>query len=96
MDMHIGDLHSTIVDRELEIIQDLLEEVLDCEEAIFTACDICAELDCLLSFSEASRFHKFQRPEMTEENIIDIVQGRFVAFIVILDLQPTYIKTSTL
>jgi len=81
MDVHIGDLHSTIVDRELEIIQELLEEVLKCDESIAVACDVCAELDCLLSFSEASRIHDFQRPEMTEENIVEIVQGRFVVIL---------------
>jgi len=78
MDAHIGDLHSTIVDRELEIIQELLEEVLKCDESIAAACDVCAELDCFLSFSEASRIYNFQRPEMTEQNIVEIVQGRFV------------------
>jgi DNA mismatch repair protein MSH5 len=96
MDVHIGDLHSTIVDRELEIIEELLEEVLKCDEAISAACDVCAELDCLLSFSEASRVHNFERPEMTDENVIDIVQGRFVADIVVLDPQLIYVKTSSL
>jgi DNA mismatch repair protein MSH5 len=81
MDVHVGDLHSTIVDRELEIIQELLEEVLKYDEAISVACDVCAELDCLLSFSEASRIYNFTRPEMTEENVIDIAQGRCVAHV---------------
>lgn len=43
-----------------------------------SACDVCAELDCLLSFAEASAAGSFVRPEMVEENIIDIKQGRYV------------------
>jgi len=76
MDTHIGDLHSTIVDRELEILQELVEEVRKHDEVIALTCDICAELDCLLSFSEASRLYNFKRPEMTEGNYIEIIQGR--------------------
>ena len=76
MDTHVGDLHSTIVDRELEIIQDLLEEIIKHDKTIATACDVCAELDCLLSFSEVSRSYNLRRPEMIEENYIEIIQGR--------------------
>jgi len=76
MDTYIGDLHSTIVDRELEIIQELLEEVLKFEHEISAACDVCAELDCLLSFASASRIFEYQRPQMVKENITEIIQGR--------------------
>ncbi|KAF5315435.1 hypothetical protein D9619_007366 [Psilocybe cf. subviscida] len=76
MDTHIGDLHSTIVDRELEIIQELLEEVLLCDDLVSSACDVCAELDCLLSFAEATRVYDYTRPEMVDENMIEIIQGR--------------------
>ena len=76
MDTHIGDLHSTIVDRELEIVQELLEEVLKCGEEIETACNVCAELDCLLSFAAASRQYNYRRPEMVEDNILKVIQGR--------------------
>jgi DNA mismatch repair protein MSH5 len=76
MDTHIGDLHSTIVDRELEIVQELLEEVLKCDEVIRTACTVCAELDCLLSFASASRQYNYRRPEMVQDNILKITQGR--------------------
>ncbi|EMD39519.1 hypothetical protein CERSUDRAFT_111843 [Gelatoporia subvermispora B] len=76
MDHHIGDLHPSIVDREIEIIQALLEKILLYEEALCHACDICAEIDCLLSFAEASRAYNYRRPEMTNENVLDIKQGR--------------------
>ncbi|PCH37347.1 hypothetical protein WOLCODRAFT_167438 [Wolfiporia cocos MD-104 SS10] len=76
MDAHIGDLHSSIVDREIEIVQYLLEKILVFDEALSYICDVCAELDCLLSFAEAAREHNYVRPQMTEDNIIDIKQGR--------------------
>ncbi|KAF8158095.1 hypothetical protein B0H34DRAFT_749503 [Crassisporium funariophilum] len=76
MDTHIGDLHSTIVDRELEIVQELLEMVLQCDEEISSACSVCAELDCLLSFAGASRQFDYRRPEMVQDNVIEIIQGR--------------------
>lgn len=48
-------------------------------------CDICAELDCLLSFAEAARAYDYRPPTMTDANIIDIRQGRCDMTIPILD-----------
>lgn len=48
------------------------------DEAISVSCDLCAELDCLLSFSEAATTFNFVRPRMSEENVIEIIQGRYV------------------
>ncbi|OJA09631.1 hypothetical protein AZE42_01410 [Rhizopogon vesiculosus] len=76
MDTHIGDLHPSIVDREIEIVQELLERILVFSEGMRHACDICAELDCLLAFAEASRANNYCRPQMTVDRIIDIDQGR--------------------
>ncbi|KZT11913.1 uncharacterized protein LAESUDRAFT_670086 [Laetiporus sulphureus 93-53] len=76
MDAHIGDLHPMIVDREIEIVQSLLEKILVFKEVVSHVCDACAELDCLLSFAEASRACNYNRPHMVDDNIIDIRQGR--------------------
>ncbi|KAI0366907.1 hypothetical protein BV20DRAFT_951195 [Pilatotrama ljubarskyi] len=76
MDVHIGDLHPAIVDREIEIVQALQEKVLVYAPDISRACDICAELDCLLSFAAATRSYDYRRPRMTEDNVINIKQGR--------------------
>lgn len=80
MDIHIGDLHSTIVDRELEIVQELLEEIVAFTGTIAAACDTCAELDCLLSFAEAAIMYDYQRPTMVEENVIELIQARQMTF----------------
>ncbi|KAG1772449.1 DNA mismatch repair protein MutS [Suillus occidentalis] len=76
MDTHIGDLHPSIVDREIEIVQELLERILVFSKGMRQACDVCAELDCLLAFAEASRAYNYCRPQMSEDSIIDIDQGR--------------------
>ncbi|KAL5519837.1 hypothetical protein ACEPAG_1497 [Sanghuangporus baumii] len=76
MDHHIGDLHPSIVDREIETIQTLLEKILQFADPISQACDACAELDCLLCFAEASRMHNYCRPTMTEDNVLYVRQGR--------------------
>ena len=64
-------------DREIEITQALQEKVIEYEKVILAACDVCAEVDCLLSFAEASRAYGYIRPEMTEDNVIDIKKGRW-------------------
>ncbi|KAJ6508696.1 muts domain V-domain-containing protein [Mycena sanguinolenta] len=76
MDTHIGDLHPSIVDREIEIVQELLEEIAVHFSSMASACDVSAELDVLLSFAGATRAFEYRRPEMVDDNIIDINQGR--------------------
>ncbi|KAL1744418.1 DNA mismatch repair protein MutS [Schizophyllum fasciatum] len=76
MDIHIGDLHSLIVDREIEIVQGLLTEILIYYEDMVESCDVCAELDCLLSFADACRAFNYRRPVMVDENVIIINSGR--------------------
>ena len=91
MDVHIGDIHSAIVgtsrcsgtkysdsyiDREIELVQDLLLGIIVHKSTISDVCDTCAELDCLLSFAEASRAYDYRRPKMSSLNIIEIVEGR--------------------
>jgi DNA mismatch repair protein MSH5 len=38
--------------------------------------DLIAELDCLVSFAEFSIEHNYVRPTMSDENVIQISQGR--------------------
>ncbi|KAF9783468.1 muts domain V-domain-containing protein [Thelephora terrestris] len=76
LDTHIGDLHTSIVDRELEIIEELLQRVIVYEEALTQICDLCAELDCLLSFAQAARTYNLNMPDMCEGNVTKIIKGR--------------------
>ncbi|KAI0755181.1 DNA mismatch repair protein MutS [Daedaleopsis nitida] len=93
MDIHIGDLHPAIVDREIEIMQVLQEKILVYDQAIGHVCDVCAELDCLISFASAARSNDYRRPCMTEDNVIDIKQGRHPLQELVVD---TFVPNDTL
>jgi DNA mismatch repair protein MSH5 len=58
-------------------VEALHERIVVYDQAISATCELCAELDCLLSFAAAARTYAFIRPRMSEENVIQIVQGRF-------------------
>ena len=45
MDEELGDIHSIIVDREIEIIQKLKETIAVYEKDILETCKICSEID---------------------------------------------------
>ena len=64
------------LDRELEIIEELLQRVIVYEEALTQICDLCAELDCLLSFAQAARTYNLNMPDMCEGNVTKIIKGR--------------------
>ncbi|TKX25294.1 MutS domain V-containing protein 1 [Elsinoe australis] len=93
MDAQFGDVYGSICDREIEIIQDLAEKVLEHEALLTTVSDICGELDCLLALAQGAREYNLCRPHMTEENTIQIQAGRHL-------LQertvPTFIANDTL
>jgi DNA mismatch repair protein MSH5 len=51
------------------------------EKDISATCDVCAELDCLLAFAQASRTFDYRRPIMVEDDIMDVTGGRCVPFV---------------
>ncbi|KAI9006039.1 muts domain V-domain-containing protein [Gaertneriomyces semiglobifer] len=76
LDETIGDIHSMIVDREIEIMQKLQETILTFSEALDVSAGVTAELDCILSLADAAKKHNYVRPRMTEEPVLEIKQGR--------------------
>ncbi|KAJ3149151.1 MutS protein msh5 [Geranomyces variabilis] len=76
LDETIGDIHSIIVDREIELMQRLQETILAYRGPLIQIAEVCAELDCILSLAEAARKYDYTRPEMTEESVLEIVKGR--------------------
>ena len=72
------------IDYEIEIIQALLDKVCVYDKEIAAVCDACAELDCLLSLTLASREYDYRRPNMVEDNIINIIGGRSVFHFLVL------------
>lgn len=49
LDRHVGDLHTFIADREIELAQELSSEVLKSSEMFVQAAELCAELDWSVS-----------------------------------------------
>ncbi|KEF51694.1 uncharacterized protein A1O9_12329 [Exophiala aquamarina CBS 119918] len=76
MDHDLGDLYAVICDYEIEIAHDLAQDILAHEKLLITVSDLCGELDCLLALAHAARQYKLTRPQITEENIIEIKGGR--------------------
>ncbi|KAH0562249.1 hypothetical protein GP486_003054 [Trichoglossum hirsutum] len=76
MDEQLGDAYGMICDKEIEIIHDLAQRVLEYEDMLNTCSEICGELDCLLALARGAGLNNFERPYMTEDNIIRIQGGR--------------------
>ncbi|KAG0305462.1 MutS protein msh5 [Dissophora globulifera] len=76
LDEHLGDIHGLIVDREIDILQGLQERILEYSQLLVICSDLCAELDVLISFAQVARVQNYRRPQMTERNILRIVNGR--------------------
>ncbi|KAF8608257.1 hypothetical protein BDV93DRAFT_486860 [Ceratobasidium sp. AG-I] len=84
LDIYVGDLHSYIAafvrievfeDSEIEIIEKTLERVLKYDKEIISVCEAAAEVDCLLSLSFSTMAHGWVKPEMTEDNVLEIKDG---------------------
>ncbi|KAE8220381.1 hypothetical protein CF319_g6078 [Tilletia indica] len=76
LDQHLGDIHTFIVEREIEHLIALQEAVCQHATVLLQIADLFAELDCLLALSDAAARFGWVRPEMTQENVIEIYQGR--------------------
>ncbi len=76
LDKHFGDLHSAIEDRQIEILDEMHQEVLQHQQSIVRASAAMARLDALLSLARAAQEYAYVRPTMTTDNVIRITQGR--------------------
>ncbi|KAI9839819.1 MAG: hypothetical protein M1819_000009 [Sarea resinae] len=93
MDAHFGDIFLLRADREIEIIYELAQSVLEYEDLLNTASDLCGELDSLLALAQGAKLHKLSRPQMTQDNIIRIKSGRHLLQELTV---PTYVPNDTL
>ncbi|XP_078437455.1 MUTS-homolog 5 [Wolffia australiana] len=78
LDNLLGDIYHKILDMERAIIRDLISRVLQFSSPLITATNFAAELDCILSFALLARQNKYVKPILTEENVLDIRNGRHV------------------
>ncbi len=61
---------------ESQIFNNLVNFVAEFTAVMQTNCNIVAQLDCLLSFTKIAETNNYIRPLITDENVIDIKQGR--------------------
>ncbi len=61
---------------ESQIFNNLVNFVAEYTAVMQTNCNIVAQLDCLLSFTKIAEANNYIRPLVTDENVIDIKQGR--------------------
>ncbi|PYI12502.1 DNA mismatch repair protein Msh5 [Aspergillus sclerotiicarbonarius CBS 121057] len=76
MDDKLGDIYGLICEKEIEIVYDLAQRVLQYEKVLLEASDICGQIDSLLAMAQAASLYKLIRPKMVQENVIRIRGGR--------------------
>ncbi|KAI8049134.1 DNA mismatch repair protein MutS [Gilbertella persicaria] len=76
LDESLGDIHAMIVDKEIEIIQSLSEKILEHTLTCTDVVQVLSELDCLVSLALVALKFNYVRPTMTDDNRLDIIQGR--------------------
>ncbi|KAL4942324.1 hypothetical protein BDV06DRAFT_222261 [Aspergillus oleicola] len=76
MDEKLGDIYGLICEKEIEIVYDLAQRVLQYEKVLIEASGVCGELDSLLAMTQAVTCYNLVRPKMVEDNIINIKGGR--------------------
>ncbi|OJI90821.1 hypothetical protein ASPTUDRAFT_163445 [Aspergillus tubingensis CBS 134.48] len=78
MDEKLGDIYGLICEKEIEIVYDLAQRVLQYETVLLEASDICGQIDSLLAMAQAASFYKLVRPKMVEGDVIKIRGGRHI------------------
>uniref|UniRef100_A0A0R0G832 DNA mismatch repair protein MSH5 n=1 Tax=Glycine max TaxID=3847 RepID=A0A0R0G832_SOYBN len=78
LDSLLGDIHHKILDMERAITRDLFSRILLFQTHLIKVATFAAELDCFLSMALVARQNNYVRPSLTEENLLDIKNGRHV------------------
>lgn len=76
LDQQFGDVYARICDKEIEIVQQLGERVLEYEELLNTVSDVTGELDCHVALAKGAISYNLSRPWISEQNIVKIKGGR--------------------
>ncbi|KAF4490221.1 DNA mismatch repair MSH5 [Fusarium agapanthi] len=76
LDEEYGDMYCQIGDREVEIAHGLAGKVLEHEEPLLIASDMCGEFDAILALALGAEKYDWLAPQMVEASIIHIEEGR--------------------
>ncbi|KAM0339469.1 hypothetical protein ACHAPU_010916 [Fusarium lateritium] len=76
LDEEYGDMYCQIGDREVEIIHGLAGKILEHEEPLHLASDVCGEFDAILALALGAEKYSWHAPQVVEPSIIHIEEGR--------------------
>lgn len=76
---------------ETRIFNELVLALSDYITAVQLDSNLIAQLDCLLSFTKTSAENKYIRPEVVDDNVLDIKQGRHPVIEKQLPVGETYV-----
>ncbi|KAE8355541.1 muts domain V-domain-containing protein [Aspergillus coremiiformis] len=93
MDEELGDIYGLICEKEIEIVYELAQKVLQYEKVLLEASDICGHIDSLLAMAQAASFYKLSCPKLARENVINIKGGRHILQELTV---PSYVPNDTL
>ena len=76
LDDRVGDIHSTILDTQKVLLRGIEDSVLDLEPDLQRVGSALADVDALLALGTVAAEMDFVRPDISEQPIIAIKQGR--------------------
>ncbi|EWC48920.1 hypothetical protein DRE_00225 [Drechslerella stenobrocha 248] len=76
LDAELGDIFGDICDREIDILYELQEKIMEYQDILIQCSNICGELDSILSLAQAAMTYNWVRPLITDSNVIKIYRGR--------------------
>ena len=79
LDSEIGDVYADMVDREIEIVRILVDQITPHRQALVGYGHKLAELDCLLSLAHFAVEARLTRPSITDGGDLDIRGGWYQA-----------------
>lgn len=76
LDQQFGDVYAHVCDKEIEIVQQLGERVLEYEVLLNTVSDVAGELDCFVALAKGALQYNLTRPNITKQNVLKVRGGR--------------------
>lgn len=76
LDLQLGDVASFIVDKEIEILDELQSLLQQCSPGLLAAHAALCQIDCLVAFARAATMYDLKRPILVEEQVIRLKGSR--------------------
>ncbi|PYH95934.1 DNA mismatch repair protein Msh5 [Aspergillus ellipticus CBS 707.79] len=73
MDDKLGDIYGLICEKEIDIVYDLAQRVLQYEKVLLEASDICGQIDSLLAMTQTASSYKLMRHMLQELTVSSYV-----------------------